>query len=209
MTYGEILNADNKEAEMRKNEREKEVYETLKNILYQADYEVTEIKIFFQEYEEAGKIEYHFILSDGYEQDDSYYWSWEETVEKASERIKKHIDYIAQLRKQYPEYAAWNDHIQKFREYEKECVLLDRGYERTAKISAELCGYLKLPNTTSCSFGGGDYEIKKTPQRVKDFNENIDKLCLFLADCISELRGLKVKSEVMKDDYVKNDCDRK
>ena len=63
------------------------------------------------------------------------------------------------------------------------------------RLLAELCGYLKLPNTTSCGFGGGDYEIKKTPRRVKDFNENIDRLCLFFADCIGELRGMKLKED--------------
>ena len=209
MTYGEILNADYKEAEMRLKEREKEVYKTLKNLIFESDYKVRKIKICFRKYEEAGEISYHFILPDGYEQDDTYYWKWSESVEEASERIKKKIDYIVELRKKYPKYAAWNDHIQKFREYERECKLLDRGYETTAKLSAELCGYLKLPNTTSCGFGGGDYEIKRTPERVKDFNENIDKLCLFLADCMSELRRMKLENEVMKDDYVKNDCNGK
>lgn len=193
MTYGEILNADYKESEMRLKEREKYVYKTLKNLISDSDYKVQKIKICFRKYEEAGEISYHFILPDGYGQDDTYYWKWTESVEEASKRIKMHIDYIVELRKKYPKYAAWNDHIQKFREYERECELLDGGYKRAAKISAELCGYLKLPNTTSYGFGGGDYEIKRTPERVKDFNENIDKLCMFLVDCISELMNFKLK----------------
>lgn len=101
------------------------------------------------------------------------------------------------MRKQYPSYARQNDHIQKYRKYQRACKLYDDGYRKDAYLKAELCEYLKLPNTTDCSVGGGDYEIKKTPKRVRDFNENIDRLCLFLSDCIAELRGMKLKeSEV-------------
>jgi len=193
MTYGEIKNADCEEREKRKAEREKEVLETLHNLLSENDYEVSDIEIDFEKYDEAGSIEYHFKLSDGFEQTDDYYWKWNESVEEAAEKIKKRIYYIEELRNQYPDYARQNDHIQKHRKYQKVCKLMDGGYLRDAYLKAELCGYLKLPNTTNCSFGGRDYEIKKTPQRVKDFNENIDKLCLFLADCIGELKEMKLK----------------
>lgn len=193
MTYGDIKNADYEERKKRKSEREKEVYDTLATLLSESEYEVSDIKINFEKYEEAGYIDYHFKLSDGFEQDDGYYWNWQESVEEATEKIKGHIDYIVELRNKYPDYAKQNDYIQKHRKYEKKCKLMDRGYSREVDLSAELCGYLKLPNTTSCGFGGGDYELKKTPERVKDFNENIDKLCLFLADCIGELRGIKLK----------------
>ncbi len=193
MTYGEIKNADYEEREKRKAEREKEVLDELQKLLSENDYEVSCIEINFEKYDEAGSIEYRFKLSDGFEQTDTYYWKWNESVEEAAEKIKKHIEYIEELRNKYPDYAKKNDHIQKHRKYQKVCKLTDEGYPREAYLKAELCGYLKLPNTTNCSCGGGDYEIKKTPRRVKDFNENIDKLCLFLADCIGELRGMKLK----------------
>lgn len=193
MTYGEIKNADYEEIAKRKAEREKDVFDTLNNLLSGNEYEVSNIEINFQKYEEAGCIEYHFKLSDGFEQTDSYYWEWNESVESAVEKIKEHIDYIVELRNQYPQYAKNNDYIQSHKDYKRICKITDRGYEREAILTAELCGYLKLPNTTNCSVGGGDYEIKKTPKRVEDFNKNIDTLCLFLADCIGELRAMKLK----------------
>lgn len=193
MTYGEIKNADYEEREKRKVEREKEVLDTLHNFFSENEYEVSDIEINFEKYDEAGIIKYHFKLSDGFEQTDDYYWIWNESVEEAAKGIKKYIDYIVELRKQYPKYAKNNDYIQSHRDYERICKLTDRGYPREVRLNAELCGFLKLPNTTSCGVGGGDYEIKKTPQRVKDFNNNIDTLCLFLADCIGELRAMKLK----------------
>ena len=193
MTYGDIKNADYEERKQRKAEREKEVFDTLNRSLVESGYEVSGIDINFEKYEEAGSIGYHFKLSDGFEQEDSHYWKWQESVEEAAEKIKKHIDYISELRKQYPGFAVQNDHIQKYRKYQRVCKLYDDGYCKEAYLKAELCEYLKLPNTTDCSVGGGDYELKRTPRRVKDFNENIDRLCLFLADCIGELRGMKLK----------------
>ncbi len=199
MTYGDIKNSDYEERKKRKEEREKEVYETLNNLLSESGYRVSDIDINFEKYEEAGSIAYHFKLSDGFGQEDSHYWGWQESVEEAAQKIKEHIDYIAELRKQYPDFARQNDYVQKHRKYERVCKLYDRGYPREVCLDAELCGYLKLPNTTSCSFGGGDYELKKTPRRVKDFNENIDRLCLFLADCIGELRNMKFKENEISD----------
>lgn len=193
MTYGDIYKAYRKEIEERKAEREKKVLDALKNLLSESDYEVSGIKLNFYKYENGAGIEYHFKLPDGFEQDETIKWGWEENIDDVTWHIKGQIDYIAKLRKQYPDYARQNDHIQKHRKYEKVCKLYDTGYPREAYLKAELCGYLKLPNTTSCSVGGGDYELKRTPARVKDFNENIDKLCLFLADCIGELRGMKLK----------------
>lgn len=195
MTYGDIKNSDYEERKQRKAEREKEVYDTLNRLIAEYGYEVSGIDINFEKYEEAGSIGYHFKLSDGFEQEDSHYWEWQESVEEAAEKIKKHIDYIAELRKQYPEFAKQNDYIQAHRKYGRVCKLYNEGYLMEVRLLAELCGYLKLPNTTSCGFGGGDYEIKKTPRRVKDFNENIDRLCLFFADCIGELRGMKLKED--------------
>lgn len=117
MTYGDIKNADCEEMEKRKAKREKEVYNTLNGLLKESGYEVSVIDINFEKYEEAGSIGYRFKLPDGFEQEDSHYWKWQESVEEATDKIKKHIDYIVELRKQYPEFARQNDYIQEHRKY--------------------------------------------------------------------------------------------
>ncbi|EOS47157.1 hypothetical protein C810_01473 [Lachnospiraceae bacterium A2] len=193
MTYGDIKNADYEEIKQRKAEREKEVLEALNNLLSESGYEVFGIDINFERYKESGSISYRFKLSDGFEQEDIHRWHWKESIEEAVEKIKKRIDYIVELRQQYPDLARQNDYIQKHREYGRICKLYDEDSPREVRLQAELCGYLKLPNTTNYSVGGGDYELKKTPRRVKDFNGNIDRLCLFLADCIGELKRMKLK----------------
>lgn len=81
MTYGDIKNADYEEREKRKAEREKEVSETLNSLLLESGYEVSIIDINFEKYDEAGSIDYRFKLSDGFEQEDSHYWGWQESVE--------------------------------------------------------------------------------------------------------------------------------
>ena len=65
------------------------------------------------------------------------------------------------------------------------------GYQRRYYLDIKLCDYLKLPNTTDWGFGGGDYEIKRTPKRLKEYNENIDKTIDMLLDCISDLKKMK------------------
>lgn len=41
---------------------------------------------------------------------------------------------------------------------------------------------------------------KKTPKRVKDFKSNIDNLCLFMSDCIAELRQMKREIEEIEEE---------
>lgn len=200
MTYGEIKSKDSEEAKVRKQEKEKELLETLRNSFSDREYFVSEVKLDDEEYEDCGCIRYSFeIYSDGYKQSDSYYWKWNESMEDAVNGIKKHIDYVLQLRKEYPVYAKQNDYIQSHREYKRSCKLLDRGVIKNTELRAELCGYMKLPNTTNCSCGGGDYEFKATPKRVEDFNRNIDNLSLFLADCIGELRKMKNELKLLEE----------
>ena len=67
------------------------------------------------------------------------------------------------------------------------------GYKRDCYFTVNLASYLKLPNTTSCSCGGGDYEIKRTPKRVEEYNKNIDVVIDNLLDCIAELKMKKYK----------------
>lgn len=192
MTYGDIKNKDYEERKQMNERRNLELLKELKEGFQQTGYEFFNISVNFEKYEEAGEVEYDFKLQDGYIQTDSSYWRWDESVSDIVNSIKKHVKCIEKLRQEYPDYALYNDHIQKYRNFERTCKLTHNGYIQEAHISALLCGYLKLPNTTECGFGGGDYELRRTPQRVKDFNHNIDTLCLFLADCIGDLRKIKL-----------------
>lgn len=193
MTYGDIKNKDYEERKQINEKRNLELLKDLNEGFQKIGYEFSNVSVDFEKYEEAGEVRYDFKLSDGYIQTDSAYWKWDESVSDIVLNIKRHVEYIEKLRLDYPEYALHNDHIQKYRKFERTCKLTDNGFSREAHISALLCGYLKLPNTTECSVGGGDYELLRTPQRVDDFNNNIDTLCLFLIDCIGELRGMKIK----------------
>lgn len=192
MTYGDIKNKDYEERKQINEKRNSELLKELNDGLQESEYEFSNVSVDFEKYEEAGEVRYDFRLSDGYSQTDSAYWRWDESVSDIIQYIKRHVEYIEKLRQDYPEYASHNDHIQKYRKFERTCKLTNNGFTREANVSALLCGYLKLPNTTECGVGGGDYELRRTPQRVEDFNNNIDTLCLFLADCIGDLRGMKV-----------------
>lgn len=193
MTYGEIKKQDYDERKRINEQRNSELLKELNEGLQKTGYEFLNISVDFEKYEEAGSVSYDFKLPDGYTQTDSSFWKWDESVSDIVNKIKSQVDYIVHLRQQYRDYALHNDHIQRHRNFERVCKLTHSGFIREARISALLCGYLKLPNITECGAGGGDYELRRTPQRVEDFNNNIDTLCLFLADCIGELRGMKLK----------------
>jgi len=170
-------------------QREKK-YQKIKNDIEEKliSYNVELIKI--EENEESLSVDYNYTI-DGVKNIDRNYWHYDEELDELLYKIKRHLDYIKKIRENFPLYAKQNDFIQKNRHYEKELVLTEMGYERKHTFRLDLCSYLKLPNTTSNSFGGGDYEIKRTPQRVKEYNENIDKTVMFLIDMISELNTLK------------------
>ena len=135
-------------------------------------------------------VRYEFEL-DNYTQQDVILWKNDESLEDLIKRVNDHIEYIKELRVQYPEYCKQNDYIQSNRDYKKELILTHMGYQQRYYLDIKLCDYLKLPNTTDCGFGGGDYEIKRTPKRVKEYNENIDKTIDMLLDCISDLKKMK------------------
>ena len=186
--YADIFKDINKT----KNERKHQVCNELTSQLCNLGYYISNLELDFDKYEDGGYITYDFTLQDGFSQSNSVLWKLNESIREVVTEIIKQIDYIQKLREQYPEYAKQNDYIQANRVFERECKLFDMGYIKHAYLKADLCGYLKLPNIVEGSFGGGDYEIKRTPKRVSDFNNNIDTLCLFLADCISDLRKLKL-----------------
>lgn len=140
--------------------------------------------------EEYLAVNYKFVL-DGYEQNEICLWMANESMEELVAKIKRHIDYIKELRQKYPEYCKQNDFIQDHSQFNKKLTLTHMGYGLDFNINIQFADYLKLPNTTSCSCGGGDYEIKRTPRRVKEYNQNIDLTINFLIDCISELKSQK------------------
>lgn len=198
MKYCDILNKYEFDAEEKERQKEKELMEALNDAFTDEErITVTDVKAYPEEDRDGRslRVDYTYTLTDNYTDVDYSYWWENETIDELTSRVREHIDYITQLRQEYPEYAKKNDYIQRNRSFDKEVTLYDNGYPTKVSMSLKLCGYLKLPNTTECGFGGGDYEIKRTPKRFKDFNENIDRLTEFFLDCISDLRILKNQAE--------------
>lgn len=191
MTRAEIKNKEWEESKKRKQKEMEEIQEQLRESL-----DFDEIKVVSTE---ECKDDYALIVTfqftlDGYTQEDSIYWESTDSIEKFVVKIHKRIDYIKELREKYPEFCKQNDFIQSHSNFKKTLELSHMGYARRYEFYIELADFLKLPNTTSCSIGGGDYEIKRTPKRVQEYNENIDKAVHFMLDCITELRNRKTEN---------------
>ena len=146
------------------------------------------------------EIKYSFVLEDGYAENGFGLWNYDEDILSFTQAQKNTLEYIKKLRNEFPIQTIQHDYIQKNREYKKELKIVHSGYNQNSFIRIELCGYLKLPNTTNCSCGGGDYQIKRTPERVRDFKDNIDRTIDSLLDVISDLKKLKneVPTDTMK-----------
>lgn len=192
MTRAERKNKEWEELQKRQAKEMEEIQQQLKDALDFDEIKVHELK------ESSGDwdltVVFQFTI-DGYTQEDSALWDSSESLETFVDKVKRRIGYIRELRDQYPEYCKQNDFIQLHSIFNKTLTLTHMGYERHYDFCIELADYLKLPNTTSTGFGGGDYEIKRTPKRVKEYNENIDKAINFLIDCITELRNRRNDSE--------------
>lgn len=178
--------------EQKENENRKEIRKILEEEFEKNNIKVLEVTRDVNDYEELKyySVKYEFEL-DNYTQQDVTFWENDESLEDLIKGVKNHIEYIKELRTQYPEYCKQNDYIQSNRDYKKELILTHMGYQQRYYLDIKLCDYLKLPNTTDCGFGGGDYEIKRTPKRLKEYNENIDKTIDMLLDCISDLKKMK------------------
>jgi len=188
MTLREIRNLEFKEMQERREKEKEELRTQLEKSLKDESIEVLSMN----EYDESYKVVIAFTL-DGFRQEDDFYWNGDESREDFINKIKKRINYIKELREQYPEYCKQNDFIQTNSKFRKEFNLTHMGYDRKFYLELQLADFLKLPNTTSCSFGGGDYEIKRTPKRVEEYNKNIDIAIDVLLDCIAELKQRKYK----------------
>jgi len=186
-TWGERKENERKYLERRREKEQKEIQQLLTESLG-AD-KITVLSC-VPSSEEYLTVNIMFVL-DGHEQEDRMLWKFDESMEEFAVKTKRHIDYIKELRQKYPEYCKQNDFIQSHGKFNKKLVLTHMGYHREFNFHVELADYLKLPNTTTCSCGGGDYEIKRTPKRVKEYNQNIDLAINFLIDCIAELKPQK------------------
>lgn len=186
MTLGEIRDLEYEELQKRREKERDEIEKSLEETLNTESIEVISINSSSDGY----KVIIAFTL-DGFRQEDDFYWDLDESREDFVNKVSKYINYIKELREKYPEYCKQNDYIQTNSKFYKEINLTHMGYKRTFSLDLQLADYLKLPNTTSCSFGGGDYQIKRTPQRVKEYNKNIDIAIDVLLDCIAELKQRK------------------
>jgi len=188
MTLQEKRNQEYREMQERKEKEHLELKEQLKEALSLESIKFLSMKENSEDWSSAVKLA--FTL-DGFRQEDDFYWSADKSQEAFVQQVKDRIDYIEELRAKYPDYCRQNDYIQSNSKFCKKILLTHMGYNRQFYFELQLADYLKLPNSTSCSCGGGDYEIKRTPKRVEEYNKNIDITIDALLDCISELKQKK------------------
>lgn len=192
-TLAERRKRERQEFQERQEKERLELEQLLRAALAEEAIEILSIR------EEDGICGYWVVLAftlDGYRQEDDFYWYGHESLEAFIKKVKKHINYIKELRAKYPDYCKQNDYIQTNSVFRTKITLTHMGYPKDFYFEVQLADYLKLPNITSCSAGGGDYQIKKTPQRVEEFNRNIDIMIDTLLDCISELKKRKYVPDV-------------
>ena len=186
MTYREYIQREKDELKERREKEQKEIEQQLSEIINFYDAKILDCK----PSDEYFRVDIEFTLF-GYTQKDEFYWRLDESIEEFSLKTKQRIEYIKELRERYPVFCEQNDFIQSHSNFAKKLTLTHMGYKKELYFNVQLADYLKLPNTTSCGFGGGDYEIKRTPKRVKEYNKNIDRTIEFLIDCIAEIKTSK------------------
>lgn len=182
-------------------ELQNKAIEKLRAILLESGIKLTECKVCTPNDCDGYKIEYEFEYND-FKQQDYCFWAFSDDIETVATHIMKNILYIDELRNKFPEFALLNDYIQAHREFNKIIELEPKSY---GKINCELTSYLKLPNSTKCCHGGGDYEIQRTPQRVEIFKHNITTLINCFLDNIAELRGIEKGLEELEKSFDKKD----
>ena len=182
----ELLYVNEKYIAEQKKKKELELKEIIESQLLEFNVVVLNIK----NRDDYMEISYTYTMNEHTEKDSSY-WNYDDSIETLIGQIKRHLNYIKELRDKYPLFVKQNDFIQSKRIYEKTINLKNGSYDRIQNFKIELCEYLKLPNTKIGSYGGGDYDIKQTPKRVKEYNTNIERTVMFLIDVISELNSMK------------------
>jgi hypothetical protein len=141
-----------------------------------------------------------------YEKEQSVY-DYSDDLENCGSKAKELSDYRKELRNKYPYFCMQNDYIQSNRIFSKTFKLDGGNNGKPFYMNGELCNYLKLPNTTSCSCGGGDYEIKRTPMRTKQFLTNISTCISEFEKYIDELKILQNGLQQIIDDCAKEEPD--
>lgn len=131
------------------------------------------------------------IVINGYEYNGTNWLRYDEHINDFVAKVASHFDYIKKLWNDYSEFCKVNEILQSVR------IL---NVEKIGNI--ELTGRLTLPNTTNNSCGGGDYEVKRTPNRVNEFFENIDKYTAVFSKAITDLHELK--SRFLKQSGIKS-----
>ena len=143
MTLGDMREAERKERDLQRENRNQELLKELLEKLDNPEIKFYDVNVDLEKYDEAGCVSLSFELKDGFKQEDDFYWEWNESVDDIADKIVKHILYIEQLRKDYPNYAAQNDYIQKHRKFFRKCKSSHSDCKEFY-IKAELCGMLKL-----------------------------------------------------------------
>jgi len=145
-----------------------------------------------RECERCLEINFEFTFSE-VKQHEVTYWHLSEDIYNVAERIVDIVDSVKEIRDQYPEYCKQNDFIQKNRTFERYFNLKNDDSNLKSKFYVTLSNYLRLPNIKIDGRSSDDIfdEIQYTPNRVKEYNENIDTTINFLNECINELKNKK------------------
>jgi hypothetical protein len=203
MTLSEIAIKDRAAVEKIENRRREQMIKLVQELLPEDEVTVTGINKRESGYEEFYYVEYNFTL-DGYTQNESNMWGWDESQAAVAEKIVDRISYIKELREKYPEYCKANDYLQNNRVFERSIEVDGEYNPEHFTLSVTLASMLKLPNQTACGVGGGDYEVRRVPKNVRRFNANIDKTVDALLECITDLRKLKMQELTSKTEEKQN-----
>jgi len=143
-------------------------------------FEVVKINEYMGE-DESYRIETKMVIN-GYEYQNTNWLKYDEQISAFVCKVASCYDYIQKLWTDYPEYCKVNEILQTLRTLKVEGI-----------GNIKLAGRLTLPNTTDNSVGGGDYDVKRVPNNVNDFFENIDKYTSLFSKTITDLQDIKKK----------------
>ena len=135
---------------------------------------VKNLRIIANDQSEYYNILYDLVIDesiDFVQKDNSYHWYYNESLDTVVENIIKTNNYILELYNKYKANCLLNEFIQKNLVYEKHIV---SNIYKKGIIRFELGDLLILPNTTKFSCGGGDYEVKRVPEKANEFINNVD-----------------------------------
>ncbi len=140
----------------------------------------------------------------GFDFEDDGYINYEEEISIFVLSANRTVEYIEKLWKDYPEFC---EATERLREYSFFSI---PGVNTRLMLTDQLILPSRVTYNQTNTFsgggggcGGGDYEVKRTPQRVKKYIENSDKLIYILEKSLLELK--KRRKEVASLQLVPND----